>query len=407
MKNLLIGFSLILLIVLSHSVYGLSIHDLTTVAETFRAEKLSEHTDSLLSVEPFAPDDIVIGYHARYTPEGYALLRADTHLAPVKLYAEQGSFTSLPPNFVHVMALELSDELTALAEMRARNDLPERDWRMTWERLMNPATAATIVSSAAVTADTYGPLLSTGWNQGSAYNLFCPPAAGGPDGKAWAGCVAAAMAQIMNYHQHPATGTSYRIYRDAFGSCQGWHTGDFASTAYEWSLMPTAIGSGTFQSQIAAVARLMYHAGIAVTMNYEADGSGAYSSDVPGAFRDYFGYDCLGLAGRSSGTAYEPWYTRIKIEISNNRPVYYSFADTTLGLGHAVVVDGCRNGNEIHINMGWGGSGNAWYDLNNIAYGAYTFNSGHDAVFGICRAGELDDRYEPNDQQSSAYLSIF
>ena len=50
--------------------------------------------------------------------------------------------------------------------------------------------------------------------------------------------------------------------------------------------------------------------------------------------------------------------------------------------GHAVVCDGYQNGNEIHLNLGWSGSGNAWYNMDSVAHGGYTWTI-HGAVFGI------------------------
>ena len=41
------------------------------------------------------------------------------------------------------------------------------------------------------------PLIQTKWNQNKYYNDLCPAVSDGPNGKAYTGCVATAMAQIM------------------------------------------------------------------------------------------------------------------------------------------------------------------------------------------------------------------
>ena len=147
----------------------------------------------------------------------------------------------------------------------------------------------------------------------------------------------------------------------------------------------------------------MYHCGVAVNMNYEADGSGAYSESVPDALRNYFKYDCLDLTSRPDSSRNAEWYYRVQNDISKNRPIYYSFSYYSSGAGgHAVVVDGCRNGNEFHVNFGWGNSyppSTAWYNMDDIN----GFNYNHDAVFGICEEGTLDDEYEPNESKSLAF----
>jgi hypothetical protein len=375
---------------------------LLQAAEAFRAQQFSERVSGLKGITACFSDDILIGYLAEYEPEGFALFRADTNAAPVKIYSETGEFNNLPPDFISVIKIELNDELQAIDLLRRENRLHTVSQHSLWDTLINSSTRASILQLNATGGEGV-PLLSTTWNQDANYNLFCPLAPGGPGGRAYAGCVATAVAQVMKYHNHPPQGEGIKIYEDKSGSCRGWHTGDFGSTYYDWSNMPANVRSSTDYTSRSAVNLLIYHAGIAVLMDYEATGSGSLTSRVPDALRDYFRYDCIDVSGRPGGSSYDPWYTRIKNEIDKNRPAYYSFIDENSQIGHAVVCDGYRNGSDIHLNMGWGGSGNAWYNLNDVSYGNYEFNSRHQAVFGICPEGELDDSYEPNDNRDSAH----
>jgi hypothetical protein len=378
-------------------------------AEAFRSQQFSSYITGLKSVTPYYSDTTLAGYIAEYEPEGFVFFRADTNAAPVKLYSEQGTFSNLPPDFISVISTELTEELTAIKLHKRENMLSAVSQHILWDSLLaDSRIESSAQKSAAATSG--GPLLSSLWNQDSQYNTLCPDAYDGPGGRAYAGCVATAMAQVMKYHNYPPQGNSSEIYQDKWGNCLAWHTGDFGATSYDWSNMPYRVTSSTDAASKTAVNLITYHAGISVSMDYEATGSGAQSSDVPDALRDYFKYDCLDLSGRQGGSSYEPWYTRIKTEIDKNRPTYYSFIDDSIQIGHAVVCDGYQNGSDIHLNMGWGGTGNAWYNLNNISYGSYTFNTRHQAVFGICPEGELDDKYEPNDareaaQDISPYLS--
>ena len=117
-------------------------------------------------------------------------------------------------------------------------------------------------------------------------------------------------------------------------------------------------------------------------MDFEADGSGASSLLAVNAFRAFFGYNCDPLRNRADYTDPE-WYAMIQSDIASNLPVYYSMSAP--GTGHALVCDGCRNGTEIHMNFGWSGSYDAWYDMNNIGGGYAWF--AHDAIFRIDHAG--------------------
>ena len=73
-------------------------------------------------------------------------------------------------------------------------------------------------------------------------------------------------------------------------------------------------------------------------------------------------------------------------EVQNGRPSQLRIRDPNAG-GHSVVVDGYRDSpsEQIHINMGWSGSYDAWFVPSNIAGGGYTFSevSYQGAVIGI------------------------
>lgn len=129
----------------------------------------------------------------------------------------------------------------------------------------------------------YGPLLDTYWGQGCVYNQLCPteglvqvwtslgfayePECDGnlPCDHFYTGCVATAMAQIINYFEHP---NSYN-----YSSLQPKY--------YSWDFNKSGADE---------VARLMRDAGESVNMSYGCDGSGAYTSGVNDALEDDFGY---------------------------------------------------------------------------------------------------------------------
>ena len=57
-------------------------------------------------------------------------------------------------------------------------------------------------------------------------------------------------------------------------------------------------------------------------------------------------------------------------------PVYYS-GQSPDG-GHAFVCDGYNDANLFHYNWGWGGSGDGWFDFDNIDY-----NTSDGAIFNF------------------------
>lgn len=210
------------------------------------------------------------------------------------------------------------------------------------------------------------PLLNCTWNQGSPYNSLCPY-----DGNARSvtGCVATAMAQVLYYHKYPAqtiaTIPAYTTYT------KGINVSSIGITTLNWTNMLSNYTGNETNEQKDAVATLMKLCGASVEMDYSSNESGAQSSLVPIAFKNYFDYDAATyLADRGNFRARE-WNNLIYNELANNRPVYYSGQST--GGGHAFVIDGYDKNGLFHVNWGWGGNSNNYFLLSILDPGS---NSG-------------------------------
>ena len=335
---------------------------------------------SVAAVEPLDINGSHIGYVASLKPEGYVLMRADDLCPPVKFYSEHGSFAALAPGMLAVLTYELEAELAGLRDIVAAGTAVDKQFSEQWMALKKGDMAAVSVNAFKAQADTLaGPILTTTWNQNSPYNYYCPTASGGPGSRAYAGCVACAMSQVMRYYQAPTVLVGSHSYTDNSGSCKGTHsTSDAGTGPYSWANMPLSISGSSSAAQQQAVGQLMYHAGVTVDMDYEATGSGAYSDDVPNALRTYFGYSCGNLLYKDGSYTDAQWYNMINTEITASRPVFYAMQNPA-SEGHAVVCDGTRNGTELHINMGWSGSCDGWYSITNI----YGFDRLHRCITGI------------------------
>ncbi len=335
---------------------------------------------SVAEVRPWTAGDkgTTIGYVVDLQPSGYILMRLDDNVSPIKLYSDKGFFTNLPPVFLDVMAMELGGELKLLSQQQSISTVQVNKFKSEWNNLISPSPLTAMAFGDNTTLALPGPLLTTTWNQDSPYNYYAPSASGGPGGRAYAGCVATAMSQILRFHEMPVAIASDFTYIDSTGVCQGSHSAsDVGLSDYDWGNMPNSVYAGSLLVQQQAVAKLMYHCGVTVRMDYEATGSGAYSESVPVAFRTYYNYNCGDVEYRSNFSDSQ-WYSKIAADIAEGRPLYYGFVNDANG-GHAVVCDGAKNGDEIHINFGWGGVDNAWYNMDNLN----GFNNYQEAVFGI------------------------
>ena len=159
------------------------------------------------------------------------------------------------------------------------------------------------------------------WNQLAPYNNDCPISSTYQE-RCATGCVATAMAQIMKYYEWPPEGVGQK--------------------SYSLTITETAI-------QQAAVAKLMYHCGVAAEMNYgiaSQGGSGASVRNAGLGLLNHFNYDdALHLIHRMHFDS-DDWTERILQELRNKRPILYSgIADS--GVGHAFVMDGFVEENGI------------------------------------------------------------
>jgi len=373
-----------------------SLHEAETAVETFLSLRypatdqavkrtvtpVGASSLALTKIEPWVDSGKTIGFVAELQPTGFVLMRADTLCPPTKLYYNKGKFFDLPPDFIEVMEWELKQELQCISDTATKKKPLNSQFETDWSSLLNPVSNDSALREFSETATKAGPLLSTLWNQNSPYNYYAPAASGGPGGRALAGCVATAMAQIMRHHKSPTAIAGDYTYTDVWGSCQGTHSASDAGLGdYKWSDMPNSITDASSTSQKQAIGQLLYHAGVTVDMNFEANVSLAYIDPVPVALKSYFDYFSGDSQNRSSYSDSE-WYSKLNTDINNSRPVFYAFFNSADN-GHAVVCDGTRNDNEIHINFGWSGTDNAWYNMNSVG----DWNYKHKAIFEINPSG--------------------
>jgi len=223
------------------------------------------------------------------------------------------------------------------------------------------------------------PLLQTKWGQSSPYNDLFPLVNGN---HAITGCGTTANVQIMKFHRHPARGKGEGSKVCTTNYC------DFVpftswDIAYDWDNMLneyTTANPGTEQ-QRNAVAVLNYH----FVLGREASGSREKT------LVENFGYDksIQYLYRRYYSDA--EWEAIIRQQLDLGLPVWYwghSVAsggeeeDYSTESNHAFVVDGYDNAGKFHINVGWKGSYDGWYSLNNVG-GGTGFNYNHYIVINI------------------------
>lgn len=263
---------------------------------------------------------------------GYLIVSADDVAAPVLGYADSGSFD--PENMPENM----------------------RWWLSEYQRQIGAAISAAADSYEAPSLtirETVPVKLTTRWNQDAPYNNMSPTQGGV---KCPTGCVATAMAQILKWHAWPVKGVGSNSY--------AWNgttlSYDYANAIFKYADMANIYGSSSTTAQKDAVANLMYACGVSVNMNFRAEASGAVSSMVPRAMREFFGYDKAIDVRMRYQFGVQEWNDIVYNELTTNGPVYYA-GSGDMG-GHAFIADGYRDG-YFHFNWGWGGMSDGYFLL--------------------------------------------
>ena len=196
------------------------------------------------------------------------------------------------------------------------------------------------------------------WNQETPYNKMCPEYKGSK--LSATGCVATAMAQVMMYYKYPKElKADIPAYTTATNKLKVNAISE--GEKYDWdNMLPTYTEGEYNTTQANAVAKLMFHCGAAVQMDY-GDSSGALVR--PEDMSTYFGYDAdlLQKVYRSVYTLAE-WKKILDRELEAKRPILYGGVASNED-GHLFVCDGSDGEGLYHINWGWSGYSDGYFDI--------------------------------------------
>ena len=283
---------------------------------------------------------------------GFVIIAGDDAVTPVLGYTSTGSFDAenLPDGLKDLLK-SYERQIAALGDNYVANQTATRA-AFTGEKLLKTAE----------------------WDQNVPFNKYTPS-------NYVTGCVATAGAIVMKHHGYPAKGTGSHSYT--------WNgktlTANFEHT-YDWTSMPAKY-DGTNDAAFDGVARLMADLGVAVEMQYNKDGSGAYIGNLVTALQKHFGYSKLSHLMAIEDVGAEAWNAKLRGEIDANRPILYSASDASVG-GHSFIIDGYKD-ESFSVNWGWGGYCNGFYQigaLNPESAGRPTgdkYNLGQTAVIGL------------------------
>lgn len=360
MKKILLLALLLPNLVVSMFAQSVSVSEAAAFAEGFFQQKSGKKPQSIKQVYAASMRGATPNYYIFEPSEGkgYVLVAANKASEPVLGYSLSGTFPTeqMPAGMRYL--LEVYDE--QLNYMKTNRVAGTPAIQAKWENRTVSEEKNLFVA----------PLLSTTWDQGWPYNLECPTNTMG--GRAITGCVATAMAQLMNYWNFPTQANPdfnvchtdsnpFDAASDVMGSwCRPIGGG------YNWSLMRDNYDAGSNEAQQTEVAKLMADCGVAAKMDYGTRVSNATADDAASAMDNWFGYSSCPIYIKSEYSDYD-WISIMKTNLNSGRPMYYGGDNRTDvesedDAGHAWVVDGFE-GNHFHMNWGWNGDENGSFLL--------------------------------------------
>ena len=267
--------------------------------------------------------------------KGFIIVSGDDQLKPVVGYSDKASIDEMPTALIEW----LNEYSSYVDDVRAG--------------IAVPASQNTNTKGTAIT-----PMLKTSWNQSAPYNNMCPEVNGQ---KTPTGCTATAMAQIMKFHEWPKKPSkNFTWYNNITGKDEYVNT---SSHTYSWDKMLPHYRNGYTQEEADAVALLMIDVGKAISSNYALAGTG--SSDIYASYAlvNIFNYTPEIQVVKRSEYTEEEYISIIRENLEARQPLLYTGHSQSYSSGHAFVCDGIDENNLLHIDWGWDGSYNGYFDM--------------------------------------------
>lgn len=331
--------------------------------------------------------------------QGFVIVAGDDRINPILGYSDEGYFdeAKAPSNMKNWLD-EYAQQIALLDKVAG----------------IEGAIAAPKTRDVIDTRNSIAPLITTKWDQATPYWNECPQFMNSDNEEdgyelAYTGCVATSMSQLMKFYNYPEQTTqvipSYSFtYSDGNYNYSTVQMEELPITTFDWAHMKDTYTGAEDEVYTSAVAHLMYYVGCAVKSQYGVSSTGAYTDDIPNGFA-LFGYGSK-LAYRNDYTQ-DVWDEIVYQELAAGRPMIYN-GTAGSGGGHSFVCDGYEYGNYFHINWGWSGMGNGYFQLavmNPYASGiggsssAEGYNMKQNIVYNVIPGGATpgggDDEEEP------------
>ena len=362
-------------------------------------------------VDVYTDDNEQPTYYVIYLqPSGFVIVPADDMVEPIIAFTDDGIFDPSEDNPLGALvSRDIPGRMSAVRELQATISAEEQKQLTTDQEALQKACfkaqdkwnkfhtvsadeKTKIAELSSISDIRVAPLLQSKWSQSgvcgeACYNYYTPPYEDGDFSNYVCGCTATAIAQLIRYHEYPTSGigvNEFTIYIEGASTTATTRGGDGSGGPYNWGQMVLVPSCGITLAQRQAIGALCYDVGVSVNMNYGPSGSSAGLLKAKDRLPDTFGYSNA-IAGFDGSDLSGPGLNGMaNPNLDSGHPVLLAIWSESSG--HAVVADGYGYDSSTlyhHINMGWGGGADAWYNLPDIL----SYNSIDDCIYNIFTTG--------------------
>jgi len=337
----------------------------------------------------YADDAGVPLFHiVRVVEGGFVVTSADDTVEPIIAFSGNGGVLadeSAPLLDVLRQDLSLRKSVRA-SKLPSRNVLSlggaSSSATAAWAALLDDGVALQSTGLSTISDVRVAPLVQSKWNQKTVggvntYNRFTP-------NNYACGCVATAGAQLMRYHEWPDASISVpqNTFYCTVGGV-GTNLTLFGGT-YAWQSMPLVPDSTTSDAQRDTISKLTCDLGVAVHMRYSSSSSDTQTPVLAATLTNLFGYASACVVSDYESGIDAQFPNAALANLDAGFPVAISIKGSSGG--HAVVADGYGFSGSllyVHLNMGWSGNDDVWYNLPVFDTTYYSFSIVRSIVFNV------------------------
>ncbi|MFP4459262.1 MAG: C10 family peptidase [Candidatus Zixiibacteriota bacterium] len=363
---------IILLIIIANIAFTIFIEQ--DIARKAAENKLAQIDPSgdyvILEVEQVKRDIATYGYIFYLEPQGYIITSARDYIRPIIAFSLKNSARNSLNSENRLKTLVKYDMMQRQLNWTSIDYDRRMESKNCWNRIRSGERVflEPMETWPSEGETETGGWIETQWTQNAPYNIYCPldPVTGE---RSYAGCPSIAMAQIVNYYRttrYIEFNSADRYYHEFGSSRTYWiddaaEEHDFPDFSELNAMLSNLLDRYIYGYDITSedYAALVFACGLACEQVYSSSGSGTFGVDQAYAAYQRFDFEDTELWEDEM-----PIISSLIIEdIMIARPVHLAVVTPEWDSGHNLIIDGYDSDGYYHLNFGYGGSYDGWYDL--------------------------------------------